>query len=203
MDRDVQRRCSWTPHSRIAVLSSKGTPVLSSHPSPTSSGHLNILHTCHRTESSSYWKPSRMSESRTPEFLSRLKLHTLLTWESPPHTVSMFPQLSVALITRYILDPTSAHPSQHLLCRGHHPSEMWGIADPCPPRFPGELRSLQRNPDPNFRMAVETPWPHMCSQGGVGSGTELPALLSPSLSLFPSVVHPPHHLIYFSQSPVF
>lgn len=104
VDRDVQRRCSWTPHSRIAVLSSKETPVLSSHPSPTSSGHLNILHTCHRTESSSYWKPSRMSESRTPEFLSRLKLHTLLTWESPPHTVSMFPQLSVALITRYILE---------------------------------------------------------------------------------------------------
>ena len=38
----------------------------------------------HRTENSSYWKPSRMSESRTPEFQSRLKSHILLTWECPP-----------------------------------------------------------------------------------------------------------------------
>lgn len=59
---------------------------------------------CHRTEGSSYWKPSRMSESRTPEFQSQLKSPTLLTWESPPDTVSTSPQLLATLIPRYILE---------------------------------------------------------------------------------------------------
>lgn len=109
------RRSEWTgmcregapgPHTPGLQFSPPKGPLLTP---PTLLPHpaaISIFCTpiCHRTESSSYWKPSRMSESRTPEFPSRLKLHTLLTWESPPDTVSMFPQLLVALITRYILE---------------------------------------------------------------------------------------------------
>lgn len=88
---------------------------------------------CHRTENSSYGNPAGC---QNPEY--QISIQTQI-----PHSPNLgVPSLTLSpcshscqghsSLDKY-LNPGSAHPSQHLLCRGHHPNEMWGAADPCPP----------------------------------------------------------------------
>lgn len=72
---DMRRRCSGHRTPRITVSPPKGTTFAAPTLLP-SQATISVFckSVCHRIQSSSYLKPSSMSESRRPEFQSRLKL---------------------------------------------------------------------------------------------------------------------------------